>query len=190
MAIPVGMTDRQLTAYGATRPVNGRGRHYPGVYNNEEENPATQGIRPNFHDWETRGNMLAEFPATNNAPYDFNRRAANLNRVRNVENQFERNRRGIHARQPLNDPGPARYVARTDVDGNLYNVVGAMYHPEGNARGFNRAPLAPIERQGRRDMARYADDHNGTNRMSTWPPRDQDAADLTRREANYRRVRR
>lgn len=107
-----------------------------------------------------------------------------------IENRFERNRRGRFARQPVSNPGVTRYVATYDQQDNLHGVVGATYHPVGDTSGFRRAPLTPLDRPGRRDLVRYTDDHNGTNRMSTWPPRDQYASDLTRHKDNYRRVRR
>jgi hypothetical protein len=52
-----------------------------------------------------------------------------------------------------------------------HQVVGAMYHPEGNPRGYERARLAPLDGKGRGEIARY-EDQQSTGR-TTWPRRGQ-----------------
>lgn len=187
MAIPVGMTDQELAAYGATRPVNGRGRHYPRVYNNEEENPVTQGVRPNFHDWETRGNMLAEFPATNNAQYDFDRRATNLNRVRNVEINLNEIEEAYTLGSLLMIRG-RHVMSRELMSMETFTTLLELCTTQRATRE------ALIEHRSLRLNAKVVVTWLGTWTTIMVPagcqhgPRD--AADLTRREANYRRARR
>ena len=68
--------------------------------------------------------------------------------------------------KPRNDPGPIRAVV--NVDGH---VVGAMYHPEGNPRGYDRARLAPLDKQGRGELARFNDSQGTVTGRTTWPQR-------------------
>ena len=63
--------------------------------------------------------------------------------------------------QPTNDPGPVRGVANAEG-----HVVGAIYHPEGDPRGYRRATLAPLDKQGRGDLVRF-NDRQGTSTHRT-----------------------
>ena len=78
------------------------------------------------------------------------------------------NQKLLHRRwkEPLNDPGPVRAVV--NVDGH---VVGAMYHPAGNPRGYERARLAPLDKQGRGELARFNDSQGTLTGRTTWPQR-------------------
>ncbi|KAK4034497.1 hypothetical protein C8A01DRAFT_18701 [Parachaetomium inaequale] len=70
-------------------------------------------------------------------------------------------------RRPRNDPGPIRAVVNGDC-----RVIGAIYHPEGDTRGYERARLQPLDRHDRGEIARY-DDRQLTGR-TTWPQRGPD----------------
>ncbi|KAL2147922.1 hypothetical protein VTI28DRAFT_3400 [Corynascus sepedonium] len=66
--------------------------------------------------------------------------------------------------KPPNDPGPIRAVVNKDR-----KVVGAIYHPEGNTSGYERAGLQPLDAKGRAEVARHTD--KKLTGRSTWPQR-------------------
>jgi hypothetical protein len=73
---------------------------------------------------------------------------------------------------PPNDPGFHRAVTNQRGD----RIIGAMYHPVGNPRGFERSPLEPLDRRGREAVRRHDDMtprpmEQGVNRQGSWPPR-------------------
>jgi hypothetical protein len=156
-----------------------RGR-FPKEYRNEEG--PRDNVRRNFDNWETQlrggaganngGNgTLYEYPVKTlrqPAPFSpdfrFNRPAARLDQLRPAD---ANDRRGYMERwtQPRNDRGPIRAVTREDGQ-----VVGAMYHPDGNLRGYERARLAPLDRNGRAEVARHNDRQDQRGR-TTWPQR-------------------
>ncbi|KAK2764255.1 hypothetical protein FQN54_008947 [Arachnomyces sp. PD_36] len=74
-----------------------------------------------------------------------------------------------HLNNPYNDPGPFRAI---ESHGHL---VGVIFHPSGNPRGFDRAFLAPLDRQGRQDAQRQRDRETsrlgGHDTASSYPPR-------------------
>jgi len=136
---------------------------YPREYRNQE-GPTNTPTR-NFHPFELRREAeLHEYPITgaNQRQFDFDRRSA---RAHQVERPIHPNDRGRYVRHPQNDPGPIRGVV--DQHGN---IVGAMAHPAGNARGYQRAHLEPLNRQGRQDSRRYQD-RITPSKAPTWPPR-------------------
>lgn len=147
----------------------GRGQKFPKAYRN------TEGPRDdphhNFEPWEVGpGGQLLEYPAKTrvqpcpmSSNFDFTRNPATLAQLRppppnDVHNYIRR------WNAPPNDPGAIRAVA--DINGR---VVGAMYHPEGNPAGFERARLAPLDRQGRVEAARSEDTRLAGR--TTWPER-------------------
>ncbi|AEO58295.1 hypothetical protein MYCTH_2305546 [Thermothelomyces thermophilus ATCC 42464] len=65
---------------------------------------------------------------------------------------------------PLNDPGPLRAVVNKDQE-----VVGAIYHPKGDTRGYERARVQPLDAHGRGELARYKDTQVAGR--TTWPQR-------------------
>ncbi len=71
--------------------------------------------------------------------------------------------------EPPNDPGPIRAVVNANG-----HVIGAMYHPEGNPRGYERARLAPLDKQGRGELARFNDSEGTLTGRTTWPQRGPD----------------
>ncbi|KAK4142513.1 uncharacterized protein C8A04DRAFT_29786 [Dichotomopilus funicola] len=66
--------------------------------------------------------------------------------------------------EPPNDPGALRAV--TNKDGQ---VMGVIYHPAGNPRGYERARIEPLDAQGRAEQARYREQKLASS--STWPRR-------------------
>jgi hypothetical protein len=145
------------------------GRLFPKTYRNSEG--PRDDLRHNFEPWEVgTGGNLFEYPVKTlvqpvplTPAFDFGEDAASrkklgrppVNDVVNYRKQWN---------DPPNDPGPIRAVA--DQNGR---VVGAMYHPEGNPRGYERARLAPLDRQGRVEAARSED--NRISGRTTWPER-------------------
>ncbi|KAI5866499.1 hypothetical protein GGS23DRAFT_550893 [Durotheca rogersii] len=145
----------------------------------------------NFDHGESREDRLYEIPVTCNTPYDMDRRPATLQQVRSANERLHHNDRAWVARNPPNDPGPYRAVVSVNEDkGYVYPATGLMYHPEGNSRAFTRAPIEPMDRRGHQVAQRHADDHDDSlNRVSTWPPRDEDGEDLADYETRYRKER-
>jgi hypothetical protein len=71
-------------------------------------------------------------------------------------------------RPPLNDPGATRAITRiADVNGDQQSVpVGVSQHPPGNKRGLDRAPIEPMDRDGRQVVVRHADRRMAQSRSS------------------------
>ncbi|KAN0083919.1 hypothetical protein V8E54_003007 [Elaphomyces granulatus] len=106
--------------------------------------------------------------------FDYNRPPAS---ARQAERPINRRDHEQVMRQ-LNDPGPVRAVVDVRSRGQ---VVGAMAHPNGNPRGFNRAYIGAMDAQGRRDMRQYQHRHQPNPRVRdmkpssptvSWLPRD------------------
>ncbi|KAF5007926.1 hypothetical protein FDECE_5842 [Fusarium decemcellulare] len=161
---------------------------YPHRFRNQEE---ANGKRP-FQGYETRNDadrQLYEVPVGSRV--DLTRRTATARQVERANNQTHPNDRGRVQRNELNDPGPLRAVLPGNQNtGQTFPVAGVLYHPENNPRGFARAPLEPLDRQGRQYLRRFEDDSAHDERVTTWPPRDEDADDLTAYETRYRQERR
>jgi hypothetical protein len=148
----------------------GARRMFPKEYRNSEG--PVDNRRHNFEPWETGpGGDLLEYPVktlVQPTPMssEFNFAGPSASR-RQVERRLGVNERTNYEDRwitPPNDPGPIRAVA--DQNGR---VVGAMYHPEGNDRGYERARLAPLDRQGRVERARSEDKRIAGR--TTWPER-------------------
>ncbi len=144
-----------------TAPDPGAGiprRGYPREYRNQEgprDNP-----RQNLPDWQTgrRGDeRLDEIPAFTTGSrvgplaleYNFGQRPARLNElVPPHPNDLAGQRdRWIN---PRNDPGPVRVVRRNGTT----EQSGAIYHPEGNLRGYEPMRVQPLDREGRERQQR------------------------------------
>ncbi|KAK4148434.1 hypothetical protein C8A00DRAFT_19733 [Chaetomidium leptoderma] len=155
-------------------------RMYPKAYRNNEGTRDNR--RENFEAWEIQrpgadgpgDGRLYEYPAKTleqptpfSSDFDFDSRAAGLAQVRPPPpNDVQNYRR--RWRTPPNDPGPIRAVVNKDRQ-----MVGAMYHPEGNARGYERARLEPLNKQSRAELARHEDKRQAAGR-TTWPQRGSD----------------
>ncbi|KAH6885439.1 hypothetical protein B0T10DRAFT_95638 [Thelonectria olida] len=157
---------------------------YPHEYRNEEANGVVP-IRPHeIRDPDNR--KLFEVPVNTRA--DLATPAAPL-RAMQRQQGVHHNDRGRVVRGELNDPGPFRAIvpAYRETD-QKFGATGVLYHPEDNPRGFERATVEPMDREGRQYMRRFEDDN--ARRTSTWPPRDEDADDLITYENRYEKVRR
>ncbi|KAK4098145.1 hypothetical protein N658DRAFT_561294 [Parathielavia hyrcaniae] len=140
------------------------------------ENPTS-----NFDDWETRqGNdpadprngRLYEYPVKRlvqpsplAAEFRFDKPPHGAKKCQPPPVTSDRKKYQRRWMVPPNDPGPIRTVV--DKDGRL---VGAMYHPKGNAAGYERAPLEPLDRDGRGELARH-NDLEARGGRATWPKR-------------------
>lgn len=183
---------RQVTdPYEARR---GRGRRYPGEYRNdapEDEGEAAEnrGNRPFDHREFPNSAKLYEVPV--NARYDLSRPAARHHQIELAERQAHHNDRARIIQNPLNDPGVYRAIVPAERNtGRVHDAVGVVYHPSGNPTALHRAGLEPLSREGRQFIRRYQDDSANVRHVTTWPPRDEDARDLTTYENRYQQVRR
>ncbi|KAK4152956.1 hypothetical protein C8A00DRAFT_34288 [Chaetomidium leptoderma] len=159
-------------------PLDGplRQRMFPKTYRNNEGTRDNR--RENFEAWEIQrpgadgpgDGRLYEYPAKTleqptpfSSDFKFGRRPATLAQVRRRAPNDVQNYREDW-RRPPNDPGPIRTV--TNGDGQM---VGAMYHPEGNPRGYERARLEPLNKQSRTELARHEDKKTGcrANNLAT-----------------------
>ena len=157
------------------------GSRFPKKYWNTE-GPADNRTQ-NFSDWEIRQQQdpadprsteTYEYPVKTLVPekpsgtpeFNFKKRPAGLNAINAEIGPNDRNGYEKRWDTPPNDPGPIRAVANKN-----HQLVGAMYHPEGNAKGFERARLEPLDGKGRGEIARY-EDQQPTGR-TTWPQRGQ-----------------
>ncbi|KPM38484.1 hypothetical protein AK830_g8084 [Neonectria ditissima] len=155
---------------------------FPKVYENVEAgNPGPIEPYERRNGPETTG--LYEIPVSSRM--DFERQPARLRQVAAREH-LHRNDRGRATRAELNDPGAFRGIVPTDLaTGRTQGVTAVLYHPEGNARDFERARVEPLDREGRQYMRRFEDDSTSSNRVTTWPPRDEDASDLVTYENRH-----
>jgi len=137
---------------------------------------------------------------TPNKPYDITKQPTPVRNVIINRDTLHPNDRARSIQHPVNDPGAYRAIVRGET-GNATEtgrpdsvnefatnqVVGLVYHPEGDPRGLRRAPLEPIDRRGRQIVRRHNDDHDRPQRASSWPPRDLDAEELGKIEARYQK---
>ncbi|KAF4498903.1 hypothetical protein FAGAP_4916 [Fusarium agapanthi] len=95
------------------------------------------------------------------------------------------------AKNELNDPGVFRGVVTGNrATGENFGLVGVTYHPEDRPRALRRAPMEPLDREGRQFLRRFDGDAADPHRVTTWPPRDEDASELQAHEERYKQVRR
>lgn len=180
------MVNAQVREVDSLRPRLDDHTYYPGLYRNDEGGRISL-----FQSYEARVEQnlqLVEVPIASRMNLD--KRRANLTRVKNRDGPIHPNDRARLVRTELNDPGPFRAVLPVDsTTGHTDGVAGVMYHPEGNPQAFYRAPMEPLDRDGRQALHRWQDDGAYTHRVDTWPPRDENSQDLRDYEARYVRER-
>ncbi|CAD6444738.1 b3295504-0a91-4b52-b2f5-4940c0ebd9e2 [Sclerotinia trifoliorum] len=71
--------------------------------------------------------------------------------------------------EPENRPNDVGFMR--GITGPDKKVVGAIYHPAGDRRGFARAELEPLDRQGREHNRMLHDRAQHAPRSPTWPTR-------------------
>ncbi|KAM0434877.1 hypothetical protein ACHAQK_008572 [Fusarium lateritium] len=163
---------------------------YPHEYRNDEgaTGQTTKNFQPYEVGYDPDKKRLFEVPV--DSRFDLSKKPARVGRIL-AQEMCHQNDRGRVVCNPVNDPGTSRGVIAVDRDtGRNYGVAGVIYHPEGSSRGFNRAPIEPLDREGRQYLRRFADDSADPHRVTTWPPRDEDAQDLETYEDRYKKVRR
>lgn len=195
--VPMHMVPQQIRHAPGVNAATPSG--YPHGYRNNEGPAGAR--RQNFDNFVTGPGrahgppgQLYEYPIpTPGQPHHF-RYEQRPARAQQVERRLHPNERAntmgpAHARA-LNDVGQTRAVVRTTNHGGWRQnvVVGVMDHPPGNMRGFQRAPIEPINRQGRQEATRHLD--NQLSRIRSYPPRGIDAERAGNVERNYQRERR
>ena len=151
----------------------------------------------NFADAEKRKTGMLEVPVTSNTPFDVTKPPTSVRDDIAGNRTLHPNDRAHAEQNPVNDPDVCRAVVHNVVrDTTMPNpvtetsephVLGLVYHPEGDRRGFRRAPLEPMDRRGRQIVRRHDDDHDRPQRGSSWPPRGLDAGELACIEARYQK---
>lgn len=156
--------------------------YYPAIYRNDEPHGR------NFQQFENRKDRtLYEVPLA--ARFDMDRRGATLRQINNAENVHPNDRARV-AQSSLNDPGPFRGVVPFDrTKGRAGPAIGVIYHPQDRPAGYSRAPVEPMDRNGRQSSRRYMDNNARVHRVVTWPPRDEDGANLATYEERHEQVR-
>jgi hypothetical protein len=157
---------------------------YPHLYRNAGREGAL------FDGYERRHDEHRQFSEVPIATrMNFDKPSASVKKVQGRETVHYGDRARV-ARSELNDPGPYRAIVPIDErTGRTYGVAGVVYHPEGRPNAFHRAPVVPMDRQGRQALHRYEDDGARGYRVDTWPPRDEDGDDLGSYEARHKQVR-
>ncbi|KAH6612875.1 hypothetical protein B0J18DRAFT_460749 [Chaetomium sp. MPI-SDFR-AT-0129] len=169
----------QIVQNAPGAPAHGLGRGvFPKHYRNQEgprDNPhhnlsGFESGRPGQDPGDPRDGRLYEYPVKTMAQpqplkntFDYTRRAATLAQTIRATRPDDEDFRDP-TREPPNDPGALRAV--TNKDGQ---VMGVVYHPEGNRNGYERARIEPLDAQGRGEQARYRDQQLASS--STWPRR-------------------
>ncbi|KAF4464537.1 hypothetical protein FALBO_8620 [Fusarium albosuccineum] len=183
-SIPVKAVDVQVQGVVDPRARYNR-RNFPHIYNNEEADGRTT-IQP-FEKREDPNVALFEVPV--DTRMDMARPTAGIRQMNNRAN-LHHNDRARAERNELNDPGPFRgIVTGNRATGEVHGVAGVIYHPEGQPRAFDRARVEPLDRQGRQYLRRFQDDAANGDRVTTWPPRDEDSEDLATYEGRYQQTR-
>lgn len=133
----------------------------PHTYRNREG--AKEEPTHTFQPWETRRvDRLQEFVTKrpDEERFDYMKRTVPLHKMQQPVHPKDRAK---HMKKGRNTPGDLRAIA----DGNK-RLQGVNYHPEGDPSGFKRAPLEPMDREGRMMKNRHND---RVNARPTWPPR-------------------
>lgn len=133
----------------------------PHEYRNSEGKPAY----PLFDKSETGEGMLYEYPVKlpHERPFDYNRKKSAMGAKFTTDRKHGK---PVGLNPPPNDPGVARVVTTSEK-----RTVGVIYHPEGNAKGFKKASLGALDRQGRESLREYRDRTTKPSRVSTIPYR-------------------
>ncbi|CAF3600796.1 unnamed protein product [Fusarium graminearum] len=189
--LPAKVVEQQVREVAIDPNANNK-KNYPHQYNNAERD-LDNNTYQNFEPFEQRNRPSTEVPLYEvpiNTRMNLDKKPTPFKTIQNLEKNPVRPRdRARMERTELNTPGAFRGVAAVDQQtGRNYGVAGVIYHPEGNPRGFARAPMEPLSREGRQYLKRFADD-DGDHRVTTWPPRDEDGDDLALYEGRYEKVR-
>lgn len=119
---------------------------------------------------ETRKKQLYEFPikTPSERPFDYGTKASKPDKNRQGV-VFQKTQKGQKAKavdlaHPPNQSGPVRAVTNRDKQ-----LIGVMYHPEGDMKGFEKASLGALDRQGREDLRKHAYHTTHVSRASTIP---------------------
>ncbi|KAJ3949108.1 uncharacterized protein N0V96_000220 [Colletotrichum fioriniae] len=117
--------------------------------------------------------------------FQFDRRTQNARQAARVIHRNERaNVMGPANGRAANDPIQTRAAVRVaQVNGEeKIAVVGVMTHPDGDHAKLVRAPLEPLNREGRQELTRHTDERG---RMRTFPPRGLDAKVIENVETRF-----
>jgi hypothetical protein len=157
---------------------NSNVKKYPHEYGNKE------GVfKPHEQRNDPENRAFYEGPVSSRI--DLDRKACTEAQARHRVNPHPNDRARV-ARTELNDPGAFRGVITADrTTEHVYGVAGVIYHPEGNASMLRRAPVEPLDREGRQFLRRFDDDAADPHRVTTWPPRDEDGSELAMYESRY-----
>ncbi|OBS26296.1 hypothetical protein FPOA_00236 [Fusarium poae] len=178
--IPAKVAEKQVRDV-VIDPNNIKRNRYPHEYMNEE-GPNDDDKHAIFAPFEKRNRPVAEvglYEVPLNSRMNLDKKSMPV-----LPPHFN-DRARVERKEP-NTPGAFRGVATVDKHtGRNYGISGVMYHPEGDINGFERAPMEPLSREGRQFLRRFADDE-GDHRVTTWPPRDEDANDLASYEERFK----
>ncbi|KAI9773862.1 MAG: hypothetical protein M1840_006088 [Geoglossum simile] len=137
----------------APRPGTKTRSRYPHEYRNYEKR--LKPSRELFHPKEVKqaGAPLYEIPIVSVDPerhreFDFGKRVAKAKKMLNPGRSNDRR----HMLKPKNDAGAIRAII-----GQNRQVMGAVIHPIGDEKGFDRANLEPIDIQRRKEQRTYQD---------------------------------
>ncbi|KAG5744966.1 hypothetical protein H9Q69_005440 [Fusarium xylarioides] len=186
--VPARVAEQQVQE-AAINPATIQGnRLYPHHYRNSEAN-GTSNFKPHEQRNDPDNRQFYEVPI--NSRINLAKPPASVERIRAVEENLHRNDRGRVVKNELNDPGVFRGVVTGNrTTGENFGLVGVTYHPEDRPRALRRAPMEPLDREGRQFLRRFDDDAADPHRVTTWPPRDEDASELQAYEERYKQVRR
>lgn len=186
--VPARVAEQQVQE-AAINPATIRGaRLYPHEYRNGEEN-STRNFEPFEQRNDPENRQFYEVPI--NSRINLAKPPASAERIRVTETQLHHNDRGRVVKNELNNPGAIRgVVTGNHTTGENFGLVGVTYHPEDRPRALRRAPIEPLDREGRQFLRRFDDDAADPHRVTTWPPRDEDASELQAYEERYKQVRR
>lgn len=137
---------------------------FPHEYRNSE-GPGSASY-PLFNDSETGGQQLHEYPLKlpHERPFDYNKNKTQMGKIHAT---IRKHGKPADLGPPPNETGPARVVTTTER-----RTVGVMYHPDGNPKGFAKASLGALDRQGRESLREYRDRTTKPSRVSTIPYRE------------------
>ena len=161
--VPLRVADQMVPEAPAPRSKWTRRRPYPRPYKNKV-NDTVPNSGSILEDWERRNApVLNEYviQPPGIPHFDYERPATSRAQMQLPIHPNDRRRL---VERPQNDPHVIRAITTHDQT----RIAGAVYHPENDSFSHNRAPLAPLDREGRNYVHRERD--RRSRRHATHPP--------------------
>ncbi|KAF5571526.1 hypothetical protein FPHYL_272 [Fusarium phyllophilum] len=154
--VPARVAEKQVQEAPINPATIQGNRLYPHHYRNSEA-VGTSNFKPHEQRNDPDNRQFYEVPI--NSRINLAKPPARVDRIRVVETDLHSNDRGRVVKNELNDPGVFRGVVTGNrTTGENFGLVGVTYRPEDRPRALRRAPMEPLDREGRQFLRRFDDD--------------------------------